>query len=92
MQFRRIIQHLAYRRTQKGDRFIFPTQLSAASGKTFWAYKNPLSVEAFSVAEHLKINLSPFSAIATATRQSSEDALLKDAVNAFKARAQLATE
>ncbi|SFB54077.1 Predicted secreted protein [Pseudomonas sp. NFIX10] len=31
-------------------------------------------------------------AIATATRQSSEDALLKDAVNAFKARAQLATE
>ncbi|AKK00269.1 hypothetical protein PHLH5_08110 [Pseudomonas sp. Cab53] len=31
-------------------------------------------------------------AISTATRQSSEDALLKDAVNAFKARAQLATE
>ncbi|BBP61501.1 SIMPL domain-containing protein [Pseudomonas sp. St316] len=31
-------------------------------------------------------------AIATATRQSSEDALLKDAVNAFKARAQLATD
>ena len=31
-------------------------------------------------------------AISTATRQGSEDALLKDAVNAFKARAQLATE
>lgn len=31
-------------------------------------------------------------AISTATRQSSEDALLKDAVNAFKARAQLATD
>ncbi|EJL03237.1 MULTISPECIES: SIMPL domain-containing protein [Pseudomonas] len=31
-------------------------------------------------------------AISTATRQTSEDALLKDAVNAFKARAQLATE
>ncbi|MBT2337963.1 MULTISPECIES: SIMPL domain-containing protein [Pseudomonas] len=31
-------------------------------------------------------------AISTPTRQSSEDALLKDAVNAFKARAQLATE
>src|SRR3546814_9633507 len=30
--------------------------------------------------------------ISTATRQTSEDALLKDAVNAFKARAQLATE
>ncbi len=31
-------------------------------------------------------------AIATATRKTSEDALLKDAVNAFKARAQLATD
>ncbi|MCG6574189.1 DUF541 domain-containing protein [Pseudomonas sp. AF32] len=31
-------------------------------------------------------------AISTATRQSGEDALLKDAVAAFKARAQLATE
>lgn len=30
--------------------------------------------------------------ISTATRQTSEDALLKDAVTAFKARAQLATE
>jgi predicted secreted protein len=31
-------------------------------------------------------------AIADPTRKASEDALLKDAVNAFKARAQLATE
>ncbi|GGU70538.1 hypothetical protein GCM10009504_29670 [Pseudomonas laurentiana] len=31
-------------------------------------------------------------AIAPATRKASEDALLKDAVNAFKSRAQLATE
>jgi predicted secreted protein len=31
-------------------------------------------------------------AIATPTRKASEDALLKDAVTAFKARAQLATD
>jgi predicted secreted protein len=31
-------------------------------------------------------------AIADPTRKTSEDALLKDAVNAFKARAQLATD
>ena len=31
-------------------------------------------------------------AIATPTRKASEDALLKEAVNAFKARAQLATD
>lgn len=42
-------------------RFILPTQLSVAPGKTFWSYKDPPSVEAFSVAEHLKIN--PFSVI-----------------------------
>lgn len=30
--------------------------------------------------------------VASATRKTSEDALLKDAVNAFKARAQLATD
>lgn len=86
---------------RQGSRNSYPIYDSKGQKITGWRERAELRLESADFAAlskltgelltDLKMGGMDF-AISTATRQSSEDALLKDAVAAFKARAQLATE
>ncbi len=85
----------------QGSRNSYPIYDSKGQKITGWRERAELRLESSNFAAlskltgelltDLKMDGMDF-AIAPATRQASEDALLKDAVKAFKARAQLATE
>ena len=86
---------------RQGSRNSYPVYDNKGEKITGWRERAELRLESADFAAlskltgelltDLKMGGMDF-AIATATRKTSEDALLKDAVNAFKARAQLATE
>jgi predicted secreted protein len=86
---------------RQGSRNSYPIYDNKGGKITGWRERAELRLESADFAAlskltgelltDLKMGGMDF-AISTATRQTSEDALLKDAVNAFKARAQLATE
>jgi predicted secreted protein len=83
-----------------GNRNSYPIYDGANRKISAWRERAELRLESADFAalsqltgqllEHLKIGNMSFS-IASATQKNSEDALLQDAINAFKARAQLAT-
>lgn len=85
----------------QGSRNSYPIYDSKGQKITGWRERAELRLESADFAAlskltgelltNLKMDGMDF-AIAPATRKASEDALLKDAVQAFKARAQLATE
>ncbi|AZC22590.1 MULTISPECIES: SIMPL domain-containing protein [Pseudomonas] len=85
----------------QGSRNSYPIYDSKGQKITGWRERAELRLESADFAAlskltgelltDLKMDGMDF-AIAPATRKASEDALLKDAVQAFKARAQLATE
>ncbi|MDB6443110.1 SIMPL domain-containing protein [Pseudomonas sp. 21TX0197] len=86
---------------RQGSRNSYPIYDSKGQKITGWRERAELRLESADFAALSKLTGELLTdmkmggmdfAISTATRQSSEDALLKDAVNAFKARAQLATE
>ncbi|MBD0702225.1 SIMPL domain-containing protein [Pseudomonas sp. PSB1] len=86
---------------RQGSRNSYPVYDNKGQKITGWRERAELRLESADFAAlskltgelltDLKMGGMDFT-ISTATRQTSEDALLKDAVNAFKARAQLATE
>ncbi|MDO7899608.1 SIMPL domain-containing protein [Pseudomonas citrulli] len=86
---------------RQGSRNSYPIYDNKGGKITGWRERAELRLESADFAAlskltgelltDLKMGGMDF-AISTDTRQSSEDALLKDAVNAFKARAQLTTE
>jgi predicted secreted protein len=85
----------------QGSRNSYPVYDSKGQKITGWRERAELRLEGADfpalsqltadLLQDLKMGGMDFS-IAPATRKASEDELLKDAVNAFKARAQLATE
>ena len=85
----------------QGSRNSYPVYDSKGQKITGWRERAELRLESENfpavsqltadLLQELKMGGMDFS-IAPATRKASEDALLKDAVDAFKARAQLATE
>ncbi|ROO38194.1 MULTISPECIES: SIMPL domain-containing protein [unclassified Pseudomonas] len=86
---------------RQGSRNSYPIYDSKGQKITGWRERAELRLESADFAALSKLTGELLTdmkmggmdfAISTATRQSSENALLKDAVNAFKARAQLATE
>ena len=86
---------------RQGNRNSYPVYDNKTQKITGWRERAELRLESTDFAalskltgelmQTLKIGNMQFT-VANATRKTSEDALLKDAVNAFKARAQLATE
>ncbi|TWR93081.1 DUF541 domain-containing protein [Pseudomonas saxonica] len=86
---------------RQGSRNSFPIYDNKTQKITGWRERAELRLESTDFAalskltgelmQTLKMGNMQFS-VANATRKTSEDALLKDAVNAFKARAQLATD
>ncbi len=86
---------------RQGSRNSFPIYDNKTQKITGWRERAELRLESTDFAalskltgelmQTLKMGNMQFT-IANATRKTSEDALLKDAVNAFKARAQLATD
>jgi len=86
---------------RQGNRNSYPIYDNKTQKITGWRERAELRLESTDFAalskltgelmQTLKIGNMQFT-VANATRKTSEDALLKDAVNAFKARAQLATE
>lgn len=85
----------------QGSRNSYPIYDNKTQKITGWRERAELRLESSDFAalskltgelmQDLKMESMDF-AIATATRKTSEDALLKEAIAAFKARAQLATE
>ena len=86
---------------RQGSRNSFPIYDNKTQKITGWRERAELRLESTDFAalskltgelmQTLKMGNMQFT-VANATRKTSEDALLKDAVNAFKARAQLATD
>lgn len=86
---------------RQGARNSFPIYDNKTQKITGWRERAELRLESTDFAalskltgelmQTLKMGNMQFT-VANATRKTSEDALLKDAVNAFKARAQLATD
>ncbi|MGY2285432.1 SIMPL domain-containing protein [Pseudomonas gingeri] len=86
---------------RQGSRNSYPIYDNKTQKITGWRERAELRLESGDFAalskltgdlmQTLKMEGMDFS-ISTATRKASEDALLKEAVNAFKARAQLATD
>ena len=86
---------------RQGSRNSFPIYDNKSQKITGWRERAELRLESTDFAalskltgelmQTLKMGDMQFT-VANATRKTSEDALLKDAVNAFKARAQLATD
>jgi len=86
---------------RQGNRNSYPIYDNKTQKITGWRERAELRLESTDFAalskltgelmQTLKMGNMQFT-VANATRKTSEDALLKDAVNAFKARAQLATE
>ncbi|NWC08547.1 SIMPL domain-containing protein [Pseudomonas agarici] len=86
---------------RQGSRNSYPVYDNKSQKITGWRERAELRLESADFAslskltgdlmQTLKMDSMNFS-ISTAARKASEDALLKDAVNAFKARAQLATD
>ena len=86
---------------RQGNRNSYPIYDNKTQKITGWRERAELRLESTDFAalskltgdlmQTLKMGNMQFT-VANATRKSSEDALLKDAVNAFRARAQLATE
>ena len=86
---------------RQGSRNSFPVYDNKTQKITGWRERAELRLESTDFAalskltgelmQTLKMGNMQFT-VANATRKTSEDALLKDAVNAFKARAQLATD
>ncbi|MFI8374796.1 SIMPL domain-containing protein [Pseudomonas helleri] len=86
---------------RQGSRNSFPIYDNKTQKITGWRERAELRLESTDFAalskltgelmQTLKLGNMQFT-VANATRKTSEDALLKDAVNAFKARAQLATD
>ncbi|MDP9785215.1 SIMPL domain-containing protein [Pseudomonas fluorescens] len=86
---------------RQGSRSSYPIYDNKGGKITGWRERAELRLESADFAALSKLTGELLTdmkmggmdfAISTAVRQSSEDALLKDAVNAFKARAQLATD
>nr|WP_314490733.1 SIMPL domain-containing protein [uncultured Pseudomonas sp.] len=86
---------------RQGSRNSFPIYDNKTQKITGWRERAELRLESTDFAalskltgelmQTLKMGNMQFT-VANATRKTSEDALLKDAVNAFKARAQLASD
>ena len=86
---------------RQGNRNSYPIYDNKTQKITGWRERAELRLESTDFAalskltgelmQTLKMGNMQFT-VANATRKTSEDALLKDAVNAFKARAQLATD
>lgn len=86
---------------RQGSRNSFPIYDNKTQKITGWRERAELRLESTDFAalskltgelmQTLKMGNMQFT-VANTTRKTSEDALLKDAVNAFKARAQLATD
>ena len=86
---------------RQGNRSSYPIYDNKTQKITGWRERAELRLESTDFAvlskltgdlmQTLKMGNMQFT-VANATRKTSEDALLKDAVNAFKARAQLATD
>ncbi|WP_019408547.1 SIMPL domain-containing protein [Pseudomonas psychrophila] len=86
---------------RQGNRNSYPIYDNKTQKITGWRERAELRLESTDFAalskltgdlmQTLKMGNMQFT-VATNTRKTSEDALLKDAVNAFKARAQLATD
>ena len=86
---------------RQGNRNSYPIYDNKTQKITGWRERAELRLESTDFAalskltgdlmQTLKMGSMQFT-VANATRKTSEDALLKDAVNAFKARAQLATD
>ena len=86
---------------RQGSRNSFPIYDNKTQKITGWRERAELRLESTDFAalskltgelmQTLKMGNMQFT-VANATRKTSEDALLKDAVNAFKARAQLTTD
>ncbi|UZE30024.1 SIMPL domain-containing protein [Pseudomonas asplenii] len=86
---------------RQGSRNSYPIYDSKSQRITGWQERAELRLESSDFAalskltgdlmQTLKMDSMNF-AISTAARKTNEDALLKDAVDAFKARAQIATE
>jgi len=86
---------------RQGSRNSYPIYDTKGQKITGWRERAELRLESTDFAalskltgdlmQTLKMGSMQFT-VANATRKTSEDALLKDAVNAFKARAQLATD
>ena len=92
------VNHVTLR---QGSRNSYPIYDNKTQKITGWRERAELRLESTDFAalskltgelmESLKMGNMQF-AVGSAARKTSEDALLKDAVNAFKARAQLATD